>query len=262
MSEGRSSSDLRSLFAAAKGDAPSAAARAKVWGGVSHALGAAASGGTAGIAGVGAAKMLVVGTLLGGTVSAGIAATAIYLRSVLPTSPNAAVDRVAAVHDSFDPGTPPCVATPRAGTRPAGADRGDGATPRAGSLAGANAVPVVFSPTPSSGPEVHGHGSGLRVVTVHPARVSGAGASSSNLGGDDLAREAAFLSSARSALASGDAASALRALRAASTIRDRQLVPEGLALEAQALRALGRDAEASAVEARIKTLYPESALAR
>jgi hypothetical protein len=224
-------------------------------------LGAAASGGTAGVAGVGAAKMLVVGTLLGGTVTAGLAATALYLRSVPTTTyPGMAVDRVAAVHDSFDPGTPRCLPAPLASPTPPAADRREVPTPLATNLAGGNVVPVVYTSTPSS-PETHSRGSGLRVVTTHAARVAGATTSPAN-GGDDLAREAALLSSARSALAAGDAASALRSLRGASAIRDRQLVPEGLALEAQALRALGRDGEASAVEARIKALYPESALAR
>jgi hypothetical protein len=255
MSDARSSPDLRSLFAAAKGDAPSAAARTKVWGGVSQTLGVAASGGTAGIAGVGAAKMLVVGALLGGAVSAGIAATAIYLRSV-PATGDGALDRVAAIHESFEPATPRFVPASGPDVAVQAADPRRGSS---GALAAASpAVPVSYSPAAPPTRPAHGRGSGFRVVGVRPAT----GGGTSSPGGDDLAREAALLSSARSALAAGDATSALRALRATTSIHDRQLVPEGLTLEAQALHALGRDAEASAVEARIKALYPESALAR
>jgi hypothetical protein len=258
MSDGRSSPDLRSLFAAAKGDAPSAAARTKVWGGVSQTLGVAASAGTVGIAGVGAAKMLVVGTLLGGAISAGIAATAIYVRPV-PATRDGALDHVAAIHESFEPGTPRIVPASRPDVAVQAADprRGSSGAAAAGSIV----VPVSYSPgAPAVGP-AHGRGSGFRVVGTRPARATISGSTPSP-GGDDLAREAGLLSSARSALAADDATSALRALRATASIHDRQLVPEGLTLEAQALHALGRDGEASAVEARIKALYPESALAR
>jgi hypothetical protein len=79
---------------------------------------------------------------------------------------------------------------------------------------------------------------------------------------DDLAREASLLASARGSLGRGDAAGALRSVHATLGLRHRELVPEELALEAQALRALGRDDEAAAVEANLRARFPESALAR
>lgn len=60
----------------------------------------------------------------------------------------------------------------------------------------------------------------------------------------------------------GDAPSALRAIAAASALPSRQLVPEELAVEAQALRSLGRNAEAKSVAELLRARYPESALAR
>jgi hypothetical protein len=47
-----------------------------------------------------------------------------------------------------------------------------------------------------------------------------------------------------------------------SALPSRRLEPEGFAVEAQALRALGRDAEAEQVEATLRDRFPESALAR
>jgi hypothetical protein len=80
---------------------------------------------------------------------------------------------------------------------------------------------------------------------------------------DALAREASLVASARNALARGDAEGALRAVRGAEALGTaRQLVPEELTVAARALRALGRDDEAHAVEARLKAGYPESALAQ
>ena len=70
-------SDLRALIEAARADAPGNAARAKVWAGVSTVVGEAVStasgaGGSAATGSIGAAKMLVLGTLLGGSVTVGI----------------------------------------------------------------------------------------------------------------------------------------------------------------------------------------------
>ncbi|MCL2450697.1 MAG: hypothetical protein FWD17_17255, partial [Polyangiaceae bacterium] len=79
---------------------------------------------------------------------------------------------------------------------------------------------------------------------------------------DDLDREASLLATARAALARGDAAGALHAVHATMVLRDRQLVPEELAIEAQALRALGRLDDAKALEERLRAKFPDSALAR
>ena len=75
-------------------------------------------------------------------------------------------------------------------------------------------------------------------------------------------REASLVAEARSALARGDAAAALRAVRAARQLPSHLLEPEELSLEAQALRALGLAAEATAVDGTLKGKYPDHALAR
>ena len=75
-------------------------------------------------------------------------------------------------------------------------------------------------------------------------------------------REASLVAEARSALARADAASALRAVRLARRLPSHQLEPEELALEARALRALGRGPEALAADVALKSRYPDHALAR
>ena len=83
MSDGRSSSELRSLIEAARADGPGVVARAKVWGTLSNTLGAGLAAGTpapSGLGGLSAAKALLAGTLLGGAVSVGLAAAALTLR--------------------------------------------------------------------------------------------------------------------------------------------------------------------------------------
>jgi hypothetical protein len=80
--------------------------------------------------------------------------------------------------------------------------------------------------------------------------------------GDALAREAAFVAEAHAALLHGDPNGALRAIASARAMAAPQLVPEELAVEGQALRALGRTDEANANDVALRLLYPESALAR
>src|SRR5436305_1750013 len=79
---------------------------------------------------------------------------------------------------------------------------------------------------------------------------------------DALMREASLVAEARSALARGDAASALRAVRAARRLPSHLLEPEELAIEAQALRALGQSDDARSVDGTLKGKYPDHALAR
>jgi hypothetical protein len=56
--------------------------------------------------------------------------------------------------------------------------------------------------------------------------------------------------------------SALRRARAARSLPTRQLVPEELAVEAQALRALGRETEAVGLDKALRSQYPDSDLGR
>jgi hypothetical protein len=79
---------------------------------------------------------------------------------------------------------------------------------------------------------------------------------------NSLSLEASLITEARAELAAGDPLAALRKARAARSLPVRQLVPEELTVEAQALRALGRDAEASSIDQSLRAQYPESALAR
>jgi hypothetical protein len=79
---------------------------------------------------------------------------------------------------------------------------------------------------------------------------------------DPLAREASLVAAARRALSHGRPRAALATIRATHALRARQLAPEELAVEAQALRALGLSDDADAVELSLKVRYPESALAQ
>ncbi len=227
MNDVSSTTEIKGLLEAAKCDAPSSVARAKIWGGVIGSVGATVG---AGMGGAGAAQMLVGGTLLGATVTVGLAATIIYFTGANPTA-RAASARLNATRDSVTT-TAPATAGTAMGTNP-GAGVGMGVGGSAGAGAGRS--------TSNPGPAHPGK--------AHPPE-------------DALAHEAALVDQARSALARGDARGALRAVRAAGGLRERQLWPEELTVEQQALRKLGRIDQADAVEADLKAQYPESALAR
>jgi hypothetical protein len=77
-----------------------------------------------------------------------------------------------------------------------------------------------------------------------------------------LAREASLVAEARGALGRADPRTALRAIRSARALPSRQLVPEELAVEEQALRALGQSDEANGIDVQLRLQYPEAALAR
>jgi len=234
MSELNLSSAAKAILEAAKKDGPSAAARTKVWGSVSSAMSsaAAASGAisaTAAATGsVGAAKMLALGTLLGGTLSVGVATTVLYVGhshkaadAVLGVKAAAAADKVAR-------------------------EKGMGATEAAAS-----------TPTPTPTP----------TSTATPTAIKHALATSTPKAPhiapvDGLAREASLVADARSALASGDPRSALQAIHDARALSSRQMAPEELAVEAHALRALGRQDEANEADSTLKAQFPESALVR
>jgi hypothetical protein len=77
-----------------------------------------------------------------------------------------------------------------------------------------------------------------------------------------LAEEARLVSEARAALVKGDAERALALARSGASLSVRALEPEELALEARALRALGRYDEARAAELTLRRRFPDHALAR
>ncbi len=248
-------SDLRTLIEAAKADAPSGAARANVWAGVSSVVGEAASltssaGGGAAAGTAGSAKMLVLGTLLGGSVTVGIGTVMLFVGHA-PVRPTVSVVAPAAAQGSelvslSRPAlTPAPLLNPEVAQEPAsghGHHHAPTATPLSAARAGA----------------LESAAARKTVAATHPATAAAPAVTES----DTLAREASSLAEARGALARHDAVSALQIVRSLRALPGRQLVPEELAVEAQALRGLGLDDDASAVEARLRVRFPDSVLGR
>ena len=240
MNDIRLSMTTKKLLAAAKADMPSSAARANVWAGVSGAIGGAAAVGASGVtaatvlsSGAGA-KLLVIGTLFGGTVAVGLATALLHIGPV-PTPPVLTNNVVAAA--IARPG-------PANQSLPAGVESMPLATGSVVPISVVNPLPVTTSiqaPVPAHPASRH----------VKPAAHE-----------DSLAREASLVAAARSALGRADPRSALHAIRAARALPSRQLVPEELAVEEQALRALGQTDEANGIDVQLRLQYPEAALAR
>ncbi|MDP9001509.1 MAG: hypothetical protein M3O46_15515 [Myxococcota bacterium] len=227
MSDLRVSMTTKQLLAAAKADMPSAAARAKMWAGVSGTVGGAAgaaSGGTTTVVlggGASTGKLLAMTGLFGGTLAVGLAAALLKIGAATPPLPQAAVTAPAVVWAT--------TTTPTRESIPP-------------SIAGAFSTPTVAPTSGRMGP---------------PARVA-----KPRVHEGALAREASLVAQARNALGQRDPRSALRAIREARSLSSHQLVPEELAVEEQALRALGQSDEANGIDVQLRLQYPESALAR
>jgi len=214
--------------------------------------------------------MLALGTLLGGTVTVGLAVTLLRVGPapvLLPTPGQPVITAIAPAHaehggrpgeppPAFDPFLAPRTLPPPAsagagtlaGSCPVTTSPGGGATPSAGmppphatATPHATAARAPLSPSLASAPR----------ATLSPAALDGA-----------IAREASLVAEARGALVRGDPMSALRIVRVARALPSHRLGPEELAVEAQALHALGRDSEARETDATLRTQFPESALAR
>jgi hypothetical protein len=275
MSEPRLSPATRALLRAAKADAPSAAARAKVWSTVASTAGGAAGACAAGVvgtastppgvlvaSGASASKMLVLGALLGGTVTVGLAT---FLLQLGPApegpAPSPAPVAVFAATGKTAPGTPGAPLAAPVTTRVADVLLVDPLPVAPVVLGSGHAGPVLpslpagLAPAPSTAAVSPPAGGPV------PAHAVVSHAVSSHASGDMLAREASLVAQAHAALLGGDAHGALRAVRAARMIPSRVLGPEELSLEAQALRALGRDDQARDVDSALKRQFPESALA-
>jgi hypothetical protein len=233
-----------------------------MWAGLSSALGGAAAAGGAGAAAGGAsavgattaAKMLTLGTLLGGTVTVGLAAMAIRFTA-----------------------TPPAEGVHKAASVAGIVAKASTAEKRAPSQKAVTDVTVAES-NPTGVREVTWEELAVREVTWEQlapfsTATASAGAtatatpapphsSASPSHADALAQEASLVAQARAALVRGDPRLALQAIQTARTLPSRQLVPEELTVEAQALRALGREDDANQADAVLKARYPESALAR
>jgi hypothetical protein len=233
MNDVRLSTTTKSLLAAAKAEAPSVTARMKVWEGVSSAIvGSAGATGSAGGAqrawttgGGGATKLLTIGALFGGTVTVGLATV---LLCIAP-----ARKQPSRMLGSSIPALGPIAAEMPSTNR-------ESPTPANASLRTAPDAPPIPVQTRSSN-----HASKPATTAI-----------------DSLALEASLVTEGRRALGRGDPQSALRAIRAARALPSRQLVPEELAVEEQALRALGQSDEANGIDVQLRLQYPESALAR
>jgi len=235
-----------------------------------------------------AAKMLAIGTLLGATVTVGLATMLLYVKPRHGSGTGATARPAVAAMNAA-----PSVPMP-SNITPAAAQPVEPAV-LAGSAqlaAFANAEPHlrVTGTAGLAGAEPHRLPSGavsgtppLRSLSAHPdlgprpttatspnavrpndgsERVGAPGAASGGIVDDALTREASLVAEARALLAAGDAASALRKVRAARAMPSPQLVPEELTVEAQALRSLGMADDARGVDATLHTQYPDSALAR
>jgi hypothetical protein len=243
VTEPRLTPATRALLRAAKADAPSAAARAKVWSNLGTVGGAAGAGAAATAAGAGgslapagvatstavATKMLALGTLLGGTITVGLAAALLRIGPAPTDVPPPSSAPLAAYAPAAYAPPPPtaAVSAPVVASAPSPVAVSVSAPP----AAGAHHVP---------GPPAH-------IVPTSD---------------DTLAREAAFVAEARGALVRGDPQGALRSIHAARQLPSHQLGPEELAVEAQVFRALGREDEAREADSTLKKQFPESALAR
>ncbi len=73
-----------------------------------------------------------------------------------------------------------------------------------------------------------------------------------------FSREGSLVQEARRDLLAGDAAAALKTVRIARSLEARQMEPEEMNVEAKALRALGRDAEAEKIESQRRKMYPNA----
>jgi hypothetical protein len=257
-------SDLRAMIEAARADGPSTAARANVWTGVSTMVGEAAiaggAGGAAATGSAGAAKMLVLGTLLGGTVTIGVGVAMLFVGRAPSPAPTVSVAAPAPAEAaelaalSMPALTPNRVVEARANPAPALAR-----TVVETSVNAAPAHAFVIASPPAT--RLTGFETGKRPAPAHASTPSPI-AAGSTLDRDSLAHEASSLAEARRALARRDALSALQIVRDLHALPDRQLIPEELAVEAQALRGLGLDDEASQVETHLRVRFPDSVLGR
>ncbi len=250
-------SDLRSLIEAAKTDAPTAAARTKVWAGVSSVIGGAT--GAAALAGsASAAKMLVLGTLLGGALTVGVGAALLFVGAPPPldgTSVEVAGRAAAAPATRVADPARVVARAPVTHVAESTAVLESTEAPRS-TLLGNPAALSIAAPSSSAT-----RASAALSVRPHPAHAVSVAAPAS-LEDGALAREASLLAGARSAIGRGDAASALQMVRGLRAEPARQLIPEELAVEAQALRALGQNDDANQLDTALRTRFPDSALGR
>jgi hypothetical protein len=227
---------MSSLFQAARQDGPTPEARVAMWTGIEVAsISMGASGGTLAAAKAAiASSKLVLGLVLGATLTLGAAGVFVVMH--LTQSPGAAPTEMRTV------GTPRSLA------------HDDGLTldEQVGPVGGVRAPVVIAGRVAPSdvvelGPskkDNHAERAGTTTLSEH----------------DRLALEARMVSEARGALHRGDTDLALRIVRAARTSPGARMVPEELTVESQALRVAGDEAGAKRVEADLATRFPDHSL--
>jgi hypothetical protein len=268
-------SDLRSLIEAAKADAPNAAARAKVWAGVSSVVGeGAALAGGAMTGSASATKLLVLGTLLGGSFTVGVGAALLFIHGAsapLPGSGTAAPAPPFVLAEAAPPSSPSMTGTGAGAARNA-LQRASVEVPvvEATTFVSVSAPvgrlplrPVAPAAAPEGGHKTAGPAAPRAAAATATGVAQNTGPAAAAATPDDaLAREASLLAEARNALARRDALSALQIMRGLRALPTRQLVPEELSVEAQALRSLGLEDDANAVDGALRARFPDSVLGR
>jgi hypothetical protein len=230
---------MQDLFAAARDDAPADVVRDQVWGRVAAATAVPAGAAAAAKVAVPASgKLIAVGAAIG---AAGVVVAGLAFNSLVGDAPvtKAAAHRTPAV----------VVSGPAAGASLAEE------TPRGRAVGHAAAPTLTVSlegTKHGDDPERSGAGEG---VAAHKAPRAADEASA-------LAEEARLVTEARAALVRGEPESALALARTTHRLAVRALEPEELALEARALRALGRTDEALATELTLRRRFPSHALSR
>ena len=246
------STTARALMQAAKGDGPSAAAKAKIWGGVSGAAGAAgaaaagpASSATS-VGALGSGKLVAVGALFGSAITVGLAMVMMRVGPA-PAPPadhaNAAAQIAPRATADWEQIAPPFPAIAASARRPldTGVTGSTADVPRPTLSAATAPAPPGIARATNAAP-------GNTPITV--------------VREDALLRESMLVAEARGALVRGDAAGALISIRATQRLASRALEPEELSIESRAHRALSREDEAMAVDLRLRARFPEHALAR
>ncbi|HXX65871.1 MAG TPA: hypothetical protein VEK07_01740 [Polyangiaceae bacterium] len=290
MSDPRASSTLRSLIETAKTDGPDPLVRADVWSSLSRsvATSVAPAAAKSALGGAGGGKPVSIGALFGGAVTVGLATAVLVLQPMRslgqsqggrlaahsnaprvviaeqpgdtrPTRDEARVTVLSAISTTSRAAAN---APPAAGVGSASETTSAATENTAGATQGARAAGATTSETTL--PAARAGGPGAAIPSTPPSHppMRPSSASANRAFYDPLAREASLLTQARAALGRGDPQGALNAVRAAMAVPGRQLVPEELSVESQALRALGRPQDADALTTELRARYPESALAR
>lgn len=264
------SPSTKALLQAAKGDRPSTERRAAMWTGITGGLvthtplhvtpqgappptAAPAAAATKGALFAGASmKGAFIGALFGSAISIGVATFMLRSKPAEQTPPPAVVTTVAQPSAMQPAPAQPNDVAATANAQIAPSNLELAATPND---ARSTENSAVSSRANASQPVAHGTSS---AKSTHAKKDT----SSSSLDSPDdmLMREVALVADARRQLLTGDPASALKSVRAARSLEARQMEPEEMGLEAKALRALGRDAEADKVESQLRSMYPGASM--